>query len=148
MKRKLLSFVLAAFVSVISFTSCSKNADKPDKPGGNSTKDKLVGYYKLTALTLEHEGGTENLLPYMSSCNRDNLYVLKADMTTAVVDAGEQCSPPSDDTGTWSLPNDNTIVMDGETYEIESTDGRTLKMSAEYSEDGVEGTVNMTYVKQ
>lgn len=102
----------------------------------------------MTALTLVQEEGTIDVLAHMNSCDRDNLYVLKADMTTAVVDAGEQCSPSSDDTGTWSLPDNNTIVIDGQTYQIKSMDGTTLKMSAEYSEDGVEATINITYVKQ
>lgn len=40
------------------------------------------------------------------------------------------------------------MVIDGQTYQIKSMDGTTLKMSAEYSEDGVEATINITYLKQ
>lgn len=147
MKTKLFTLVLAASLSVLSFTSCSKNADKPATPG-NSTKDKLVGSYKLAEVTLVDEEGTTDVLALMNSCDRDDLYVLKADMTSAVVDAGEQCSPSSAETGTWSLPDNNTIVLSGTTFQIKSMDGTTLKLSGEYSEDDIEATLNITYVKQ
>lgn len=39
------------------------------------------------------EEGTTDILASTNSCDKDNLYVLKADMTSAVVDTGEQCDP-------------------------------------------------------
>ena len=147
MKRKLFTLVLAASVAVLSFTACKKDANAPAK-GGGTLKEKLVGSYKMTKLAIEQDGNSTDVLQQYSSCDRDNVYVLKADMTTQVIDAGEQCSPSSDDTGTWSLPNDNTIVMDEQTYHIEGMDGTTLKMSVPFEQDGVSATLKMTYVKQ
>jgi hypothetical protein len=99
-------------------------------------------------VTLVAEGTTYDVLAEMPSCDQDNLYVLKADMTSAVVDAGEQCSPSAAETSTWSLPDNNTLVLSGTTFTIESMDGKTMKLSGEYSDDEVEGTLNITYVKQ
>lgn len=147
MKRKLFTLVLAASALVSCLTGCSKNADKPGNPG-ISTKDKIVGSYKLTELTLVQQEGTTDVLAHMNSCDKDNLFVFKADMTSAVIDAGEQCDPSSGETGTWSLPDDNTLVLNGTTLKIKSLDGTTLKLSGEYSDEEVEGTVNVTYVKQ
>ncbi len=147
MKRQLFTLVLATFISALTFVGCSKNTDKPGN-GRSSTKDKLVGSYKLQELTLVHQGGTADVLESMDACDRDNVYILKADMTSAVVDAGQQCDPASDETGTWSLPNDNTIVLSGTTLQIKSMTGNTLKLSTDYSGEGIEGKLNITYVKQ
>lgn len=154
MKRKLFTLVLAASMAVVSFTGCKKDAASPGK-GGGTLKEKLVGSYKMTKLTLTYidpETAKEKTYDVLEetyrSCDKDNLYVLKADMTSQIIDAGEQCSPSSDDTGSWSLPDNNTIVMEDQTYHIESMDGTTLKMTVALEEDGVEETLNMTYVKQ
>lgn len=147
MKRKLLTLVLAASMVVIAFTACKKDSDSPAK--GGSLKEKLVGTYKMTQLTMEQEGGgTTDILAEYTPCDRDNLYVLKADMTSAIIDAGEQCSPSSNDTGTWSLTDNSTIDMDGQSYHIESMDGTTLKMSVPFEQDGVNATLKLVYVKQ
>ena len=152
MKRKLFTLVVAASMAVVSFTGCKKDAASPGKGGG--LKEKLVGSYKMTKLTLTQvdpetqEEQTTDILDQYSSCDRDNIYVLKSDMTSQVIDAGEQCSPSSDDTGSWSLPDNNTIVMDEQTYHIDSMDGTNLKMSVDIEQDGVEATLKMTYVKQ
>lgn len=160
MKRNLFTLVLAFSLSALTFTGCSKNADKPannagggsgNGNGGGSTsspKDKFIGSYKLAEVTLVDEGSTADVLAEMASCDKDNLYVLKADMTASVVDAGEQCSPSSAETGTWSLPDNNTIVLSGTTFTIISMDGKTMKLSGEYSDDDIEATLNITYVKQ
>jgi hypothetical protein len=160
MKRNLFTLVLAFSLSALTFTGCSKNTEKPannagggsgNGNGGGSTsspKDKFIGSYKLAEVTLVAEGTTYDVLAEMPSCDQDNLYVLKADMTSAVVDAGEQCSPSAAETSTWSLPDNNTLVLSGTTFTIESMDGKTMKLSGEYSDDEVEGTLNITYVKQ
>ena len=163
MKRTLFALVLAAFLSASTFTSCSKKADVPatntgggsgngnGNGGGSSSspKDKFVGSYKLAEVTLVVDGNPYDVLAEMSSCDRDNLYVLKADMTSAVVDAGEQCSPSSAETSTWSLPDNNTIVLSETTFTIKSMDGKTMKLSGEYSDEEIEAaTLNITYVKQ
>jgi hypothetical protein len=153
MKRKLLTLVFAASVSIVSFTGCKKDANAPAK--GGSRKEQLVGSYKMTELSLtrvnpetQKEETIDILEENFQSCERDNLYVLKADMTTAVVDAGEQCDPSSNDTGTWSMPNDQTIVMDDQTYNIENINGNTLKMTVHIDQEGTQATLNLTYVKQ
>lgn len=66
------------------------------------------------------EEGTTDILASTNSFDKDNLYVLKADMTSAVVDTGEQCDPSSNDTGTCNLPDNNTIVLNGTSFQIKS----------------------------
>src|SRR4051794_8780322 len=156
MKRQLCTLVLAASMAIVTFTGCKKDAAKPnDNGGGGGTlKEKLVGSYKMTALTLTRENPdtqkdeTTDVLAQYRPCDRDNLYVLKADMTTQVIDAGEQCSPSSNDTGAWSLPDENTITVDGQTYHLESIIGKTVKMSVEMEQEGAEATLNVTWLKQ
>jgi hypothetical protein len=148
MKRKLFTIVLSAAISVLSITGCKKDANKPGDNGGGSLKERLVGTYKMTELKLIQEGQTADILEQYEPCDRDNLYILKADMTSAVVDAGQQCDPSSNDTGTWSLEDDETLVIDGQDWNIESLNGNTLKMSVDIEQNGVEATLKMTYVKQ
>lgn len=147
MKRKLFTLVVAASMVIVSLTGCKKDASAPGK-GGGTLKEKLVGSYKMTKLTMEQEGQATDILAQYKPCDRDNLYVLKADMTSEIVDAGDQCDPSSDDTGSWELVDNNTIQMDGQTYHIDSMDGTTLKMSVPFQQDGVNGTLKVIYVKQ
>jgi hypothetical protein len=147
MKTKLFTLAVAASMAILSLTGCKKDAASPEK-GGGTLKEKLVGSYKMTKLAIEQGGSSTDVLEQYSSCDRDNIYVLKADMTSQIIDAGEECSPSSDDTGSWSLPDNNTIMMDDQSYHIDSMDGSTLKMSVPFEQDGVEATLRMTYVKQ
>ena len=145
MKTRMITYLFAAFISALAFTACSKKADTPTE-GGGITKEKLVGTYKITEIKLVSESGTEDVLAEQSACDRDNFFQLKADMTAVIIDAGQQCSPSSDDTGTWEYRDASTVVLNGTLFTIKSMVGPTLKMSSEDTE--AQSVLNVTYVKQ
>lgn len=139
----MITFLFAAFISALAITACSKKADAPGG-GGGITKEKLVGTYKFAEIKWTPSGGTEeDILANENECQKDDLLQFKADMTLVTIDAGEQCSPSTDDTGSWEYKGGNTVVLNGTEFTIKSFVGSTLKMTSTEN-----GTLNVTYEKQ
>jgi hypothetical protein len=148
MKKQLFTLLFAVSASIIGITSCSKKADGPGGGSAGSLKEKLVGSYRITQIELITDDEPTDILAGWNDCDKDNLFVLKADNTSAVVDAGEQCDPPSDDTGVWEVKNNTTVSLNGQLFKILSMDGGNLRMTSTYIEDGEEQTLNVAYQKQ
>ena len=92
----------------------------------------LAGTYKVTAVRYKATpSGSEtdyfNLF-YADPCERDDKYIFNADSTYIFTDAGVQCSPPGDDTGTWSLSG-NTVTVDGGPANVDSFSCTALTVS-------------------
>lgn len=146
MKKMLIAFSAIA----IMFTACKK--EKDEAQAVTPTKENLTGTWMITAHTLSASGNTVDVynnsdasMNIYEACDRDDKYILKADLSYEVVDAGTQCSPDNNSTGgTWEFTNSTTVVIEDETGTINSFDGKNLVVS------NVAGslTSKITYVKQ
>jgi hypothetical protein len=137
---KKVCLVLSAFV--LFFASCSK-----DDNNVTPSQSNLPGTYRLTAVTEDGVNifnNTDASLNTFDACERDDQFKLNADGTTQQIDAGVQCSPPNNNTGSWSLASASSIVLNGIPFVIDSFNGTTLKVS-----NNLFGAAYVaTYVKQ
>jgi Lipocalin-like domain len=136
--------VIACFFILAS--GCSKD-DKKDN--SKVTKSNIAGTYKLTAAKYKDGSNPEqDLYSLIPACSKDDVTTLKTDNTYVTVDQGTKCNPPNDDSGTWNLPNETTLVMDGDSYTIKSFNGSTLQLSLTDNSSGTTEVTTITLVKQ
>jgi hypothetical protein len=134
-----------AMLSLLTATSCEK--EKEDKSALEINN--VAGNYKVTGVTML-SGATESDVSefFMQACDRDDILNLKTDKTFAVVDAGIQCAPPNNENGTWDLPGNNKLVLDGEVADVKKWDGKQLHISREEIIFGQNATVTFKLEKQ
>lgn len=150
MKRMLLT--LTTFC-LLALTNCSKDDSNDDTNQPPSlTKESLAGNYKLSSLWAK-----TNLTPteiditnQLEACLRDDIYSLKTDFTYTYSDAGTKCNPPADDTGTWALPGNNKIDLDGDRFDVVKWDGKELQISRQETDPTTQqqATVRAVLTKQ
>jgi len=114
MKKTLLFVFVSATALLLIMSGCSKKNDSQA-----ATMKNVAGTYKLTAATGSFAGLTFNLYDSIPACAKDDRLTLNADSTYQYVDAGTQCAPPGDDSGTW--------VISGNYYIRNGTDSGTIK---------------------
>ena len=115
--------ILAVSMLSLAFISCKKD-DKEEAV--TPTKENLVGSYKVTSITaagINVFNNQDESSNYFEACERDDVYTLKADLTAERADAGIQCDPVNNGTGTWDLVNGNVIALEEvfTTMDIEGT---------------------------
>jgi hypothetical protein len=141
--RKILLCVSAA---VMLLTACNKDED--EEPGPiTPTVANLTGSYKITASTANGVNVFDNgntAMNFYEPCMRDDVYTLVGNGSYTLTDAGTQCNPPGDDTGTWSLTNATTLNIDGSDWTINSWNGKTLVVSMSFQG----ATFQETYTRQ
>jgi hypothetical protein len=123
MKKTLLAM---AALALLTFSSCKKDDD--DNRDTSVTKEALAGDYKLVSASakvgsLPEFDATDQ---YADECALDDILTLKTDFTFLRTDAGVKCSPVGDETGTWALPGNNKIVIEGQELTIIKWDGKEL----------------------
>ncbi len=104
----------------------------------------LAGSYKIAKLAVINFGAETDITGFSPACFRDDVYKLNSNMSYEVVDAGEKCNPPGNVAGTWSLSNNTTITLDGNSGTIRKYDGKTLEITGTFN--GASGVIY--YVKQ
>ena len=116
MKKIISIILLCAF-----FTSCKKEQNKTC----NQDMAGISGTYKITAVTYKASTSAADQDYYTQfftdACQRDDLFVLNANGTFTLMDAGVKCSPAGDDTGTWNVDG-NTGNINGSVITIQSFD--------------------------
>ena len=138
---------LIAFVAIVSLaTSCKKEKEEAKAV----TKENVAGTYKIASVKMQLNGGAEQDITstYYDACELDDQQTLKTDMTYLNVDAGTQCMPAGDITGTWDLPNSTTIVLDGFSFTIKSFTGTQLVVGDSETSGGVTTAYSITLNKQ
>jgi hypothetical protein len=141
-------YAIALFFSfILVIIGCSKKNDAPATVTATTTN--LVGTYKFTAETTK--SGTSASVDEFASldaCEKDDLVKINSDASIDFIDAGTVCTPPNNDTTTWSLPNSTTFLIGGDSYTIKSFDGKTLILT--YTQTTVTPNVayTITIVKQ
>jgi hypothetical protein len=123
MKKLLFSSILIFFI-----VSCSKNTDTKCE----LTSASVAGPYKVTSVRYKATPtGTEtdyyNTF-YPDVCERDDIITLLANGSATYTDGGVKCSPPGDDTGTWSLSG-NVITIDGGASNVDNYNCSSITIS-------------------
>jgi hypothetical protein len=132
---------LICLVAIAVVFSCNKNDDNNNPP--QITMESLAGDYKITSAKVN---GIDILNDYLSPCQRDDIYTLKADGTYTITDAGTICAPPSDTSGTWSLTG-NDITIGTQKFTVVSFDGSTIEATTSVNQP-LPVTVNVVFTKQ
>jgi hypothetical protein len=141
MKKILLS--ISAIVLLV--TACKKD----DEDTVAVTKENIAGAYKLGSLKLKIGSAPEqDITSQVDDCAKDDIQTFLVNETYNYTDAGVQCSPAGDDTGTWNLPSTTTMVIDGESYTINKFDGKVLEISTTEVINGTSYTSTATLNKQ
>jgi hypothetical protein len=112
------------------------------------TMSNVPGNYKLSKITSIPPGSTietDATNIWTTPCERDDVISLNANGTYVLTDAGTVCSPPTTDTGTWSLSGTTSIVIDGTVYNIRRFNGVNLDISIY---DPSFGTITQYMIKQ
>jgi hypothetical protein len=107
-------FFAAVAASALLF-SCKKN----DKTSCDNTVAALTGNYKITKVTMAGQSVID--MYFSEACQKDDVYQLKADKTMAYSDAGTQCSPADNGTGTWDVVNG--VITIAHTSSADDVDG-------------------------
>jgi hypothetical protein len=133
-----------ALIALFALGSCKK---KKDTCAINATS--VSGTYRITAIMYKaNSSATEMNIydTYYDACEKDDLYKFLAAGLFEYEDAGTDCSPAGDYSGTWSLSG-NTIVVDGDPATVESFDCTNLYISvADFFNAGDKAT--FTFVRQ
>ena len=127
MKKTLLAITT---LTLLTFGSCKKDDD--DNGEKEVTKETLAGDYKLASVWAKYGSFDEMEVTedYLEECVLDDKLTLKTDFTFLRTDTGLKCNPPGDDSGTWALPGNNKIVIEGREMTIIKWDGKELHGSA------------------
>lgn len=147
MKKTLFAF---AAIVALATTSCKKE----DTPAPAVTKEKVAGTYKVATVMMSINGGAEQDITrdpnfsYYDECQLDDTQTFNTDGTYGYVDAGVQCSPAGDMTGTWNLQSEKKITVDGNDFDIKSFNGSQLAISQTETSGGVTATVTVNLNKQ
>ena len=92
----------------------------------------ISGSYKVTAYGYKQTPTSpeEDYYPiiFPDACDRDDIYTFNTNGTYLMKDAGLVCSPPDDETGTWTFAG-NAMTIDGLPASLESFDCKTLIIS-------------------
>jgi Lipocalin-like domain len=110
-------------------TSCSKDKDntcKLDAASLSGSYRVTAAKYKANATAAEADYYTQL---YPDACEKDDIVTLNTNGTYTFTDAGIKCTPPGDDTGTWSFSG-NTLTIDGSPENVDSFNCSALVLSA------------------
>ena len=143
MKTGIVKIVSAVLMVTASMSACKKD-DKG--PSGFST-EKIAGSYKIAAFTATVNNTPVDVLDSWDECEKDDIQVLKSDLTYTSIDAGETCADSGEDEGTWKVEG-TKLTIDGEVFNIDSFEGNQLKLSGAITINNNDVPVKVTYVKQ
>jgi len=140
MKKLLLPAVLALF----TFASCKKDKADDAKP---ITKENVIGSFKVTSLTYTMNGVTADGMQTLQDCEKDDLYIFKAENVFNYSDAGTTCSSPGDYSDTGTLSGDS-IMLSGRALKITSLTPTAMNVTETTSGSGTSIVTNATFTRQ
>lgn len=109
----------------------------------------LAGSYMLTSIKYRaHDTPEEDITDtYFTTCELDNVYELKTDMTFSYVDAGTVCDPEGSYNNTWQLDG-ALLSFDFYNMTIQKFDGKNLEGILTETQNGHTHTYTYTFEKQ
>jgi len=157
MKKQTHSFLAFCLSALVLFsTACKKDKDEDEQQKTKS--ELLVGNWMLTSDaynpgydftgsgTLVTEG-----YPFYESCEKDDVVTFKTGGTGEFSEGATKCDPNANQTEpfTWALTNnDNTLVIQGQQFNLVQVDNSTLKVSSAFTESGVNYTNTLTFTRK
>ncbi len=113
-------FIILLIAAVLTFSSCKKK-DKINNC--NLTEANLAGSYKVESIKYKPSANSQEVdgTFLLDACETDDIRTFNPNHTLIYTDAGTQCSPPSDDNGSWSLSG-STLNLDGTLQTIDTFD--------------------------
>ena len=110
------------------FFSCDKDDNECE-----TTAQDIAGSYRVTAATYRASSTSAEVdyynTLYSDPRERDDIVTFNANGTYTFADAGVQCVPSGNDTGTWSLVSATSITIDGDALTLESFNCQQLVIS-------------------
>lgn len=140
---KLNRFCILLLVATLSFSSCKKK-DKVNNC--NLIEANFLGNYKVESVTYKMSSASPEIdgtSLVFDPCELDDITTFNSNHTYTYTDAGTQCAPPRDDTGTWSLSG-NTLTFDGIQQNIDIFDCNGFSISeTDYNTPGDKITIKL-----
>lgn len=141
---KKISITLAsALVLGLSFTSCSS-----DDNGGAVSEAKILGKWEFNKEKYSANGVASAETDYEDNeegCSKDYIEI-NEDGTSEFGDYWNSECELDVYGSTWSLDG-KTLMIDGETYTVQSVSGSSMKLKTVYTEDEIEWTEVYTFTK-
>lgn len=145
-------FFLFVVSSALIVGSCQK--DKVEDPEPEPTKKELLSHtWKITDVQTSDGTSIINLVP-QTQCMKDNIVTIKTDNTFSFEDVPDECDPPFDGAGTWSLVENDAKVKfevtddDPLTVTIKDINTTTLKLSYYFEDAPIPGEYIVVLQKQ
>ncbi len=159
MKTQKFALLIAIF-SLFTLASCNKDKD----PKATSKTDMLSSgagkKWKITAATFTYKAGSQTLtvdaLSDLDECDKDDLKIFFANKKVETREGATKCNTNAPDLiseGTWTFNSTETqltVIENGssDTYDIKELANNTLKAEQTATEDGVTGTLSLTFTVQ
>ena len=151
--------LLATLAVACTFSACKKDDDKPKSKADTLTSHEWMLSAATASVTV---GGATQTMDMMNSnslfaledCDKDNVLSFASAGTYAVSEGATSCTPPTAETGKWSLNSDATKLTrtpQGGTDEVadvmELTDS-SLKLSTSDNSYGTPILITLTFRKK
>ncbi len=138
-----LNFALLLISFVLAVSACKKDVPREELLTSGSWKGESI---IVTIL-----GQSTNVHDQLEPCAKDDLTRFKTDKTVEIDEGPSKCDPADPQTyseGPWSLSeNDSKLTFSGVTYDIQELTDNRLKLKGSFSELGITGTAELTFVK-
>ncbi len=121
---KLNRFMIVLLAAILIFSSCKKKKDTNNNNNCNLTEANFLGNYKVESVTYKLSASSPDIdgtSRVFNACELDDVTTFNSNHTYTYTDAGTQCTPAGDDTGTWSLSGNN-LTFDGVQQKIDTFD--------------------------
>jgi hypothetical protein len=163
MKKIFLTVAGLSFLLAFLFSACKK--DKDDSPAGQDAETLLLNKnWKLVSFTINPaidlgNGNTNDVLSSWDDCEKDDLYIFKANGVFVWDEGASLCFPgdPQQSTATWSYNKSNKQITyclgspgacDSYTWTLTDINDTQFKVTGQETFGGTTYTENLTFTRQ
>jgi hypothetical protein len=155
MKKSILVFPRLLSIAVFSFLLVQCKKDTPPKP----PSELILGTWQLTADTYSPAydyfgNGTKitDAFPFYVDCQKDDVTTFKTNSEGEFNEGASKCdvSDPQSTAFLWTLKDNNTTLNISALadFKIVTLDGKTMKLSNTFDENGVTYTETYTFARK
>ncbi len=158
MKTQKFALLIALF-SLFTLASCNKDKDPKAASKTDMISSGAGKKWKISSMLLTYKAGgqtfTEDLMDddYMDDCDKDDVLIFFSNKKLESRAGATKCNTSDPDLmgeGTWTFNSTETqitMIEDGrsQTYDIKELTGNTLKGEQTATQDGVTGTLSITF---
>ena len=103
LSRVAISITLIGYVFL--FVTCSKSTIDSSSSSCSLSPAFVLGKWQIEKAELKENGGYRDLTSSIEPCQKDDYFIFNSNGTITRVDAGNACSRPKVENGTWSFSN-------------------------------------------